>query len=75
MKRFISILLTFTMLLSCVGIVAVSAEAEYVEVGTAEELGNILRSSGDRNIIVTRDIIYTCQVNDVGSYWITLGRG
>ena len=36
MKRFISILLTFTMLLSCVGIVAVSAEAEYVEVGTAE---------------------------------------
>jgi len=75
MKKFISILLTFAMLLSCIGIVAVSAESEYVEVGTVEEFRDILQSSGDRNIIVTRDIIYTCQVNDVGSYWITLGSG
>ena len=75
MKKIISILLTFTMLLSCIGTVSVSARSEYVEVDTVEEFKDVLESNGDRNIIVTRDIIYTCQVNDVGSYWITLGSG
>ena len=75
MKKILGILLTFTMLLSCIGIVAVSADAEYVEVSTVEDFKDVLESDGDKNIIVTRDIIYTCQVNDVGSYWITLGSG
>ncbi len=75
MKKFISIFLALTMILSCIGIVPVSAEAEYVEVDTAESFKKILESSGDKNIIVTRDIIYTCQVNDIGEYWITLGQG
>ena len=75
MKKILGILLTFTILLSCIGIVAVSADAEYVEVSTVEDFKDVLESDGDKNIIVTRDIIYTCQVNDVGSYWITLGSG
>ena len=75
MKKFISILLALTMLFSCIGIVAVSADAEYVEVSTAESFKEILESNGDKNIIITRDIIYTCQVSDVGDYWITLGSG
>lgn len=75
MKKVVSFLLAFAMLLSCIGIVAVSADAEYVEVSTVEDFKDVLESDGDKNIIVTRDIIYTCQVNDVGSYWITLGSG
>ena len=75
MKKFISIFLALTMMLSCIGIVAVSADAEYVEVSTAESFKEILESNGDKNIIITRDIIYTCQVSDVGDYWITLGSG
>ena len=75
MKKILGILLTFTMLLSCIGTVTVSADAEYVEASTVEDFKDVLESDGDKNIIVTRDIIYTCQVNDVGSYWITLGSG
>jgi len=75
MKRFISGFIVLAMLLSCMGMVPVSAEAEYTEVGTVEEFIEVLESNGDRNIIVTRDIIYTCQVSDVGEYWITLGSG
>ena len=75
MKKIISILLTFAMLLSCIGTVSVSARSEYAEVDTVEEFKDVLESNGDRNIIVTRDIIYTCQVKDAGSYWITLGSG
>jgi len=55
--------------------VTAMAEGEYTEVGTAEAFKQALESNGDKNIIVTRDIIYTCQVSEVGDYWITLGRG
>ncbi len=75
MKRLISILLTFAILFSCMGIMPAFAESEYVEVNTAEAFKQILESNGDKNIIVTRDIIYTCQVSDVGDYWVTLGSG
>ncbi len=75
MKKIVSFLLTFAMLISCVGIVPASAEEEYIEVSTADGFKEILESNGDKNIIVTRDIIYTCQVNDIGPYWITLGSG
>lgn len=75
MKRLISILLTFAILFSCMGIMPAFAESEYVEVNTAEAFKQILESNGDKNIIVTGDIIYTCQVRDVGDYWITLGSG
>ncbi|MBQ9985497.1 MAG: hypothetical protein IJP38_04255, partial [Oscillospiraceae bacterium] len=75
MKKIISILLTFTILFSCIGITAVSAQEEYIEVSSVEILKKTLESRGDKNIIVTQDIIYTCQVKDAGSYWITLGSG
>ena len=74
MKKFLGVLLSLIMMLSLVPVM-VSAESEYIEVGTVEDFKNVLASNGDKNIIVTRDIIYTCQVNDVGSYWITLGSG
>ena len=74
MKKFLGVLLSLIMMLSLVPVM-VSAESEYIEVGTVEDFKNILASNGDKSIIVTRDIIYTCQVNDVGSYWITLGSG
>ena len=48
MKKIISILLTFTMLISCMGLITVSAQAEYIEVGTAESLKEILESNGDK---------------------------
>jgi len=75
MKKIISILLTFTILFSCIGITAVSAQEEYIEVSSVESLKETLESRGDKNIIVTQDIIYTCKVSDVGSWWITLGSG
>ncbi len=75
MKKIISIFLTLAMVLSCIVIVPVSAQGEYIEVSTADSFKEILESNGDKNILITSDIIYTCQVNDVGSYWITLGRG
>ena len=62
------------MMLSLVPVM-VSAESEYIEVGTVEDFKNILASNGDKSIIITRDIIFTCQVKDAGSYWITLGSG
>ena len=74
MKKFLGVLLSLIMMLSLVPVM-VSAESEYIEVGTVEDFKDVLESDGDKNIIVTRDIIYTCQVNDVGSYWITLGSG
>ncbi len=75
MKKIISFFLTFTMMLFCTGILSVSAQGEYVEIETAESFKEIMESDGDKNIIITRDIIYTCQVSDVGDYWITLGSG
>ena len=74
MKKFLGVLLSLIMMLSLVPVM-VSAESEYIEVGTVEDFKNILASNGDKSIIVTRDIIYTCQVKDAGSYWITLGSG
>ena len=74
MKKLLCVLLSLIMMLSLVPVM-VSAELEYIEVGTVEDFKDVLESDGDKNIIVTRDIIYTCQVNDVGSYWITLGSG
>ena len=74
MKKIWAVLLSLVMVLALLPTFA-SAEAEYVEVSTKEEFKEILESNGDKNIIVTRDIIYTCQVNDVDDYWITLGRG
>ncbi|MBE7033773.1 MAG: S-layer homology domain-containing protein [Ruminococcaceae bacterium] len=75
MKKFLSILLSFAILFSCIGILEVSAETEYIEISTAERFKEILESNGDKNIIITRDIIYTCSVRDTDTYWITLGSG
>ncbi|MBR5459582.1 MAG: S-layer homology domain-containing protein [Clostridia bacterium] len=74
MKRFISVLLLLVMLLSVLPMTAF-AEAELVEVDTAEDFVAALKSNGDKNIIVTKNIIHTCTVADIGSYWITLGKG
>ena len=74
MKKLLCVLLSLIMIFSLVPVM-VSAESEYIEVGTVEDFKNILASNGDKSIIVTRDIIYTCQVKDAGSYWITLGSG
>ncbi len=75
MKKFLSVLLSLTMLITYTGTISVSAQAEYTEVSTVESFKEVLESDGDKNIIVTQDIIYTCQVSDVGDYWITLGQG
>ncbi|MBE6572083.1 MAG: S-layer homology domain-containing protein [Ruminococcaceae bacterium] len=75
MKKIISVLLIFATLLSCVGIMTVSANAEYVEVSSVENLKKALESNGDKNVVVTEDIIYTCNTQDIGSYWITVGSG
>ena len=74
MKKFLSVLLSLIMILLLVPITAF-AEGEYIEVSNAESLQNALKSNGDKNIMVTRDIIYTCKVSDIGDYWITLGSG
>lgn len=74
MKKTISYLIILAMLLSCVVGITASAE-EYTEVNTAEGFKEILESDGDKNILVTGDIIYTCMTNAVGDYWITLGNG
>lgn len=75
MKRVISILLALIMILSCTGIMTVTAQAEYVEVNTVEGFKKELETDGDKSILVTADIIYTCNTNDIGDYWITLGSG
>lgn len=75
MKKIVGILLVLSMLLSCVGVITVSADAEYVEVNTVESFKEAMESAGDKNIIVTDDIIYTCKVNEIGDYWITIGSG
>ncbi len=74
MKKFLSALLSLIMILSLVPMTAF-AEAEYIEVNTTEGLKKALESNGDKNVIVSRDIIYTCSVGDVGAYWVTLGSG
>ncbi|MBQ4088007.1 MAG: S-layer homology domain-containing protein [Clostridia bacterium] len=74
MKKTGSFLLAFIMLISCIGMVHVSAE-DYVEVSTVQALKEALECDGSRSVFVTGDIIYTCQVRDVGEYWITLGQG
>ncbi|MBE6913263.1 MAG: hypothetical protein E7473_12140, partial [Ruminococcaceae bacterium] len=74
MKKFLSIILSLAMILSMVPTFA-SAESEYTEVGTVEDFKKALESNGDMNIVVTKDIIYTCKVSDIGDYWITLGKG
>ena len=74
MKRFLSIILSLVMVLSMLPTFA-SAEGEYTEVGTVEAFKKALESNGDMNIVVTKDIIYTCKVSDIGDYWITLGKG
>ncbi len=74
MKKFLSVILSLVMVLSTLSTV-VFGEAEYIEVSTAESFKEALESDGDKDIIITRDIIYTCSVIDVGEYWITLGSG
>lgn len=74
MKRLLSIMLCLAMMLSMIPTFAF-AEAEYVEVETVEAFKKALESDGEKNIVVTKDIILTAKVSDVGLYWITLGKG
>ena len=75
MRKILSLIIAIAMLTSLFPVMSVSASEAYFEVSDYSSLKSSLESSGDKNIIVTRDIIYTCQVNDVGSWWITLGSG
>ena len=49
--------------------------AKEIEVNTVEGFEKAMQADGDANIVVTDDIIYTCSVNDEGSYWISMGQG
>ncbi|MBE6651630.1 MAG: S-layer homology domain-containing protein [Ruminococcaceae bacterium] len=75
MKRIINILIVVLALFSCICFITAYADATYVEVKTKESLKKELESNGDKNITVTSDIIYTCKTQDIGSYWITVGKG
>ena len=84
MKRFLSIILILTMLVTMFPLYVFAADGDggYVEVDTPEEFVEILESDGDKNIIVTKDIVFTTRIvytssdeNNIGLYWITLGNG
>ncbi len=74
MKKLFGILFALIIMLVCIVVVG-AEEKNYNEVAAIEDLVACLESDGDMDIIVTRDIIYTCQVSDVGDYWITVGKG
>lgn len=74
MKKLLRCLVVLTVMLACICVVG-AAETPYKEVDTKDSFVECLESDGDMNIIVTKDIVYTCKVSDIGEYWITLGNG
>lgn len=69
-------LLTFIFVMSLTAIImSVCVCAQQIEVNTVEGFEKAMQADGDADIVVTGDIIYTCSVNDEGSYWISMGQG
>lgn len=72
LKNLITLMFVMTL---AVLMLSVCTYAKEIEVNTVEGFEEAMQADGDADIVITGDFIYTCTVNDEGSYWISMGQG